>query len=171
MLAVVKYGIAGIYAQCGNYEKAVKWDGMSTDYKLKLLLEASNLENAEYYADQVLKGNRYVYAAYLIKSNAAAENGLIDDFIENRRKVLELKKYDIDEYEDYFKILLMWYIQAKNINDNAILEKCTNEMIEIPNRINDVKLNTSVRAFRINQKPELQFNKEYEAFINTLKGE
>jgi hypothetical protein len=171
MLAVVKYGIAGIYAQCGNYEKAVKWDGMSTDYKLKLLLEASNLENAEYYADQVLKGNRYVYAAYLIKSNAAAENGLIDDFIENRRKVLELKKYDIDEYEDYFKILLMWYIQAKNINDNAILEKCTNEMIEIPIMINEVKLNTNLRAFRIYQKPELQFNKEYEAFINMLQGE
>ena len=48
------------------------------------------------------------------------------------------------------------------------MNQCKTAMKEIPEIIISVKKQTSVRAFRIQQKPELNFNKEYEKIISSL---
>lgn len=151
-----------------NYKQAVKWNPLSAQYKQKLLLQSKDLESAVVYADKLLKGNSYLYAAYLIKSNAAVQDGQINMFIENRKQVLRLRKYEMDEYEDYFQILLSLYLNACAENNGEVAEQCKEAMKEIPELLTAVKKQTSVRAYRIRQKPKLMFNKEYEKILNTL---
>lgn len=169
-VCIIVKSMAWIYAEKGYYEEAVKWDRLSTQYKADILLNSPNLEIADYYAGQLLEGNSLFYAAYLVKSNAAAANRQIDVFIENRKQVLKLKKYSIEEYNDYFRILLEWYMKAYNENNEEEMKKCLDAMKEIPELILMVKRDTSVRAYKIEQMPELFFDKKYQGIINILEG-
>ena len=126
------------------------------------------MRSAAEYADKLLRDNQYLYTAYLIKSNAAAQEGRVDLFIENRRQVLKLRKYKVKEYEDYFQILLSWYIKSYTEKNDEVMIQCKRAMKEIPKMIMTVKKQTSVRAYRIQQKPDLNFNKEYEKIIVNL---
>lgn len=164
----IRAEIADVYAGNGAYEKAVEKNPLSTEYKTRLMLEAENLEKASLYTENILKNNSYVYAAYAINSNLAASKRNLEEFITNRKQMLCINKYQISEYEEYFEILFMWYVEAKNNNDTETVERCIDAMREIPELIKTVKRNTSIRAFKIKEKPELYFNSEYESIIQNL---
>ena len=159
-------GIAEYYAKMGDYNQAARWNPFSAQYKQELLLQSENLEAADIYADSLLEENKYLYVAYLMKSNAAAQNGQLDNFIENRREVLRLRKYKVKEYEEYFEILFNWYLNTYENEQVKEREKCLAAMKEIPELITEVKRKTSLRAYRIQEKPDMSFNSEY---INLLK--
>ncbi len=163
-------GIAEYYANREEYGQAVKWNPLSAQYKQEYLLQSEDLDTADTYASKLLRENQYLYAAYLIKSNAAAKNGHLHDFITNRRQVLKLRKYKISEYEDYFKILFNWYLDASEKKNVAEMEECLAAMEEIPELITKVKKETSLRAYRIQEKPNLLFNQEYISLIRALSG-
>lgn len=157
------------YANFENYGMAVKWNPISAQYKQEYLLQSQSLESAAAYADKLLEENRYLYAAYLIKSNAAAQNGQIDAFIENRKRVLRLRKYKVEEYEDYFEILFRWYAKAyqeKNIGEMRI---CLEAMKEIQELMTEAKKSISLRAYRIQEKPNLFLKKEYAELLERLE--
>lgn len=160
--------MAQYFAAQGNYQYAIKCNPLSAQYKQEYLLQSEDLRSAAEYADKLLRDNQYLYTAYLIKSNAAAQEGRVDLFIENRRQVLKLRKYKVKEYEDYFQILLSWYIKSYTEKNDEVMIQCKRAMKEIPKMIMTVKKQTSVRAYRIQQKPDLNFNKEYEKIIVNL---
>lgn len=81
---------------------------------------------------------------------------------------MKLRKYKVKEYEDYFQILLSWYIKSYTEKNDEVMIQCKRAMKEIPKMIMTVKKQTSVRAYRIQQKPDLNFNKEYEKIIVNL---
>lgn len=163
-------GIAEYYADVEDYNQAVKWNPFSAQYKQQLLLQSENLEAADIYADSLLGKNKYLYAAYLIKSNAAAQKGQLDNFIENRRKVLRLRKYKVNEYEEYFEILFNWYLNSYENGNMKEREMCLAAMKEIPELITDVKRKTSLRAYRIQEKPEIAFKNDYINLIKQIEG-
>ncbi len=159
-------GMAEYYADRKEYWQAVKWNQFSAQYKQEYLFQSKDLDAAAAYAEKLLQGNQYLYAAYLIKSNAAAQNGQLDDFIVNRRKRLRLRKYEIDEYEDYFGMLFNWYVNACEKKDVQEMEICRSAMRDIPRILSEVKRETSLRAYRIKDKPDLSLDPEY---INLFK--
>lgn len=162
-------GIADCYAQEEEYTQAVKWNPLSSLYKQEYLLQSEDLSTANAYADKLLQDNRYLYAAYLIKSNAAAEDGKLDEFIINRRRALGLRKYNIEEYEEYFEILYSWYQRAreeKNMQETGI---CLSAMREIPQMLNRTKRNTSLRAYRIKEKPNLTLHPQYGRLLEKIE--
>lgn len=162
-------GIADCYAQEEEYTQAVKWNPLSSLYKQEYLLQSEDLSTANAYADKLLQDNRYLYAAYLIKSNAAAEDGKLDEFIINRRRALGLRKYNIEEYEEYFEILYSWYQRAreeKNMQETGI---CLSAMREIPQILNRTKRNTSLRAYRIKEKPNLTLHPQYGRLLEKIE--
>lgn len=167
----ILFETAEFWSRRGEYQKAVCWNPFSTDYRMGLLLNAPDLEKAEIYADQALNNNQYLYAAYKIKASVAAERRNTDSFIENEKQVLKLRKYDREEYEEYFRILYTFFIEAKENNDYVLSEQCIAAMEEIPEIMIRVKKETSVRAFRIREKPELYLNPEYEKIIKILREE
>lgn len=164
-------GAAELFAGQGNYEKAVLWNPLSAEYRLNLLLDAPDLDAAIFLADEALACNEYIYAAYEIKSNAAAQSGDIESFVENRKQVLKLRKYDREKYEEYFQILMSLYMDACGDNDFDEMAQCVEAMEEIPEIMDNVKKATSVRAFLIQDKPELYLKKEYVEIIRMLKGD
>ncbi len=166
----VTVGIAEYYANREDYRQAVKWNPFSAQYKQEYLLQSEDLDTANIYADKLLRENQYLYAAYMIKSNAAAKNGHLHDFITNRRQVLKLRKYKISEYEDYFKILFNWYLDASEQKNVAEMEECLAAMEEIPALIMKVKKETSFRAYCIQEKPDLSFDQEYICLMRALSG-
>ncbi|MCM1217673.1 MAG: O-antigen ligase family protein [Lachnospiraceae bacterium] len=161
--------IADYYAGHGNYEQAVKWNPLSADYKQEYLLQSKDLKAAETYADRLLAGNKYLYTAYLMKSNAAAQEGHLDDFIVNRRKVLNLRQYKLEEYEDYLEILYSWYKTAyeeRNWNEIAV---CRMAVQDVPNMLTEVRRKTGVRAYRIMEKPDLTLDQKYIDMITEIE--
>lgn len=166
----ISSGIADYYANLKDYGKAVRWNLLSAQYKQEYLLQSQDLKTAAIYADRLIDNNKYLYVAYLIRSNAAAQNRQLDGFIANRRQVLKLRKYKIDEYEDYFEILFNWYLNAYEKKDRQEMEKCLAAMKEIPELIVKVKKETSLRAYRIQEKPNLIFNREYMNLLKRLGG-
>lgn len=168
LLSVV---VAECYAKSGNYGQAIKWNSLSAQYKQEYLLASDNLEAADRYACELLKENQYLYPAYLIRSNAAAQRGELDKFVENRKQVLRLRKYKMQEYEDYFQILFGWYMEACEEKNVSETKKCMDEMKAIQEMIEDTKKHTSVRAYRIQEKPDLMLDKEYVDLMEKMEGE
>lgn len=164
-------GMARFWAMQEEYENAACWNPFSTEYRTELLLHADDLESAVIYADQALAHNKLLYSAYKVKANAAAEEGNIESFLENEKNVLEMRKYKIEEYETYFRILYSLYSKAAQKNDLSSVKQCIEEMEKIPETIAQVKKETSVRAYRIREKPALYWKKEYELITQSLKGE
>lgn len=145
----------------GDYEQAVKWNSLSAEYKQEYLLKSEDLETAEAYADRLLEENKYLYAAYLIKSNAAAKEGRLEDFVVNRQKVLWLRQYKIEEYEDYLEILFGWYKRAYEEQNWHEMEVCRMAVQKVPDMIAKVRRKTGVRAYRIREKPHLSLERKY----------
>ncbi len=160
--------VADYYAEYGDYVQAVKWNPLSAQYKQEYLLQSEDLKSAEAYADRLLEGNKYLYVAYLIKSNAAAVDGRLDDFIVNRRKVLNLRQYKIEEYEDYLEILFSWYKKAHEEQDWREMSVCRMEMQEIPYMITEVRRKTGLRAYRLKEKPNLLLDQKYTDLITAI---
>lgn len=162
---------AEYYAKLGDFERAVRWNPLSTEYRLERLLHSSNLEEADLLANDVLQCNEYIYAAYEIKSNAAAQRGDIRGFVDNRKRVLQLRKYDAERYHEYFQILYSFYSDAGMKGDDEKRQQCMEAMKELEVLMENVKRSTSARAFRIADKPQLYWKKEYQDVMRMLKGE
>ncbi len=167
----VSTGIAGYYANRKEYGQAVKWNRLSAQYKQEYLLQSEDLHTAADYAENLLQGNRYLYAAYLIKSNSAAQEGRLEDFIVNRRRVLQLRKYELDEYEDYFEILFEWYVNAYEKNEVQEMRICRAAMEDILTTLDQVRQKTSLRAYRIKDKPDLTLDSAYIDLLEKIRLE
>lgn len=167
----ISTGMAEYYADMEVYEQAVRWNPLSAQYKQEFLLQSEDLDAADVYADSLLKGNKYLYAAYLVKSNAAAKDRRLDDFIENRRQALRLRKYKVNEYEEYFEILFNWWLTAYEEQNIKEMKACVTAMKEIPEWITEVKRTTSFRAYCIQEKPNLFFKREYIDLIKKLENQ
>lgn len=77
----------------------------------------------------------------------------------------------MQEYEDYFQILFGWYMEACEEKNVSETKKCMDEMKAIQEMIEDTKKHTSVRAYRIQEKPDLMLDKEYVDLMEKMEGE
>ncbi len=173
MIAVIMLAVfAGLSEQAGkreDYKTALRWNPYSTEYRMAQMLNSPDLAIAESRAEKILKQNQWVYAAYKIKSNAAAERGEIAKFIENRKKALSLRKYDMKEYEEYFRILYSFYIIVEEEERWEEKEMCIEALKEIPKILDMIKRETSLRAYYLEDMPQMDFSYDYQTFIALLE--
>lgn len=162
--------VADHCARNGDYKQAVRWNPLSAQYKQEYLLQSEDLKTAEACADRLLKGNKYLYTAYLMKSNAAAQEGRLDDFVVNRRKVLWLRQYKLEEYEDYLEILFSWYKKAYEERNRREMAVCRMAIQEVPDMITQVRRKTGLRSYRIKEKPNLSLDRKYIDLITEIEG-
>ena len=165
----VSTAVADYCAGHGDYEQAVRWNPLSAQYKQEYLLQSKDLKTAAAYADRLLAGNKYLYTAYLMKSNAAAEEGRLDDFVVNRRKVLALRQYKLEEYEDYLEILFSWYQKAYEERNWREMALCRMAIKDVPDMITQVRRKTGLRAYRIKEKPNLSLEQKYTDMITEIE--
>lgn len=102
---------------------------------------------AVYYADKILTHNQYVAAAWNAKAYAAAEAGDFQNAIYFKEKVIELERYNMEEYKHYDMLLKDMIMQGEES------EYITEKRVELSKQLENLKEQTRDIAYKIKDKP------------------
>ncbi len=89
---------------------------------------------------------------------------------QNKKRYLEINKYDMSEYEDYV-LMLSKAIEYYAQNDE--MEKAmeyVKQVVEIPSIIEKVKSSTSSIAYELKEVPNFELKENVQKYILTMKG-
>lgn len=159
---------AEIFAVNGNYVEACRWIPWSTEYQTGKMLQSENLDEAAEMAERLISENSYLYVAYKILGNWNAGKGNVEEYAQNQGRVLSLRKYEIEEYEEYISVLADLYIRKRLDGKEAEAQKCISYLEQVPELLLDAKRSTSVRAYRIEEKPYLILDEEFDILMDQL---
>lgn len=163
------FGIASFAYFVKDYNTAVSIYPAYTSAHLKLLTQEETADLVEERADKILSLNKEVSLAYSAKALCAFSQGDIQSMIEYKRIALEKAPYQIDEYEDYAKMLIIGYdLYIKN-SDSASANYCKMELLNIQDLLNEVKAGTDPLAWKIDDKPQLELSDEIKSEISSLE--
>ena len=90
--------------------------------------------------------------------------------VQNKKKYLELNKYNMKEYEEYVFCLseaIEYYAQ------NDEMEKAMEyikQVVEVPSIIEHVKSSTSSISYNLKDIPTFELSKNVQKYILTMKG-
>ena len=102
---------------------------------------------AVYYADKILTHNQYVAAAWDAKAYDAAEAGDFQNAICYKDNVIELERYNVEEYKRYDMMLKDMIMQSEE------LDYITKKRVELPKQLEILKEQTRDIAYKIRDKP------------------
>lgn len=143
-----------------------KWSAADAIYpwnsraKEALMLESTEEETAEELADEILKLNPYSYAAYNIKAVVALSEGNYEEMLQNKRKAVEITRYNIAEYEDYV-VLLSKAIANSPGDEMQYIE----ELDRVTEMLKKTEAQTHPLAYEIQDKPQFTLGEEYQEYI------
>lgn len=141
------------------------WDTFSN---MTLLTQVDDMETLRVLSDRVIQQNESVALAWDAKANAAYTEGDFSEMITCKRKAIELSKYSIEEYEDYFEKLRNGRELYLQNGDEVSAGICREEILNLQPMIAEVLANTDTLAWKINDKPELQLSYDYEQYVMLL---
>lgn len=160
--------VSGLY-YTGHDDLCAKLCPAHTQANLHLLQRAQTAEEMECYADRILTHNPTSALALSAKARAAYARGNFEQMILYKEQVLAAARYSKEEYLDYFQMLSVGYQLYLQNGDIASAEVCRQKLLTIPDRMAEVLKETSPRAWRITDKPDLSLPIEYTAFLDTLR--
>ena len=127
-----------------------------TETKETLLSNTGNPEEAVVLADDILKQNPYSSIAYDAKALVAYAKGDIEEFAENKEKVLSIERYDITQYQDYYYLLKQIEAYALEQKDEALLTYCNEKYEKISFYLKKVENETSMLAWKLRDQPTFE---------------
>lgn len=139
----------------GNYEVAATLYPGYTQAKEEILARTGNADAAVMLADEILEQNVYSSLAYDAKALASYAKGDVYGFVENKKKVLEIDKYDITQYQDYQYLLQQYAAYATELGDDGGVRFCYQCLEEINELLAKVKNETSNLAWKLRDQPIL----------------
>ena len=161
-------GAASMFSYAGNAATALRLYPWDTFSNMTLLTETDDAETLKNISSKILKQNESVALAWDAKANAAYADGDFAEMITCKQNAIALSKYSAEEYEDYFEKLRIGrelYLQNEDLNSAKI---CEEELLAIPDRMQQVFANTSSIAWRIADVPDLILSNECIAYIHSL---
>ncbi|MBO4277429.1 MAG: O-antigen ligase family protein [Clostridia bacterium] len=123
------FGVACGLERFGANAAALKMHPGNTQARVDLLVEEKDPGRMDAIAQEILKRNEYVSAAYSARARCAFSQGEIKQMIDFKHKVFEIAPYAYDEYEEYCRMLIharTLYLQAGDANSAAY---CLKEMV------------------------------------------
>ena len=153
----------------GEYELARKLYPYYTEAELVLLQEAQTKEEGETLADSILKRNQNAALAYDAKALACAMEEDFEGMVQYKEMAVKNNPYAIYEYVDYVSLLSRAVEYYSEKNDVKIAKVYVNQILELPDRLEDMKKRTSELGWRIKDQPELVLPKEVEDYISNLQ--
>ena len=160
--------VSGLY-YTGNTDLCARlWPG-HTQANLLLLQQAETPEEMERQADRMLKYNCNSALALSAKARAAYASGNFQQVIAFKEQAIAMARYSKEEYLDYFQMLSVGYQLYLQNGDSASAEVCRQKLLSIPEQMEAVLADTSPRAWKITDKPDLSLPEEYTAFLSTLR--
>lgn len=133
-------------------------------------MEIEDLINANKIASKILETNKELGMSHNIKAYYYLKNQKWNLMEQNKKRYLEINKYDMSEYEDYV-LMLSKAIEYYAQNDE--MEKAMEyikKVAEVPSIIEQVKNSTQSIAYELKEVPNFELRKNVQKYILTMKG-
>ena len=158
-------GIASFFYYLQDCSSALRIYPAYTDAMVALMPTADEQE-AGVLADRTLCINKCVSLAYDVKARSEFYSGDLDAAAADKLKAIQLSRYQIWEYIDYFDILRFSYEQSMQRGDQAGAEQTNARIAEIPRMLDRLKVQTSALGWRIQDQPVFELPTEYISWMN-----
>ena len=133
-------------------------------------LENKDISNSYKIASNMQKTNKELGMIYNIKAYYYLNNKNWNLMEQNKKRYIEINKYDMKEYEDYV-LMLSQAIEYYAQNDE--MEKAVEyikKVTEVPSIIEQVKSSTSSVSYELKDVPKFELETNVQKYILTMKG-
>ncbi len=137
---------------------------------LRLLPEETDTAVLNKTADRILELNPHLSLAYSAKANADYASGSILSMMEHKKLAIENNPYALEEYLDYFDKLWTAMELYRQQGDTVSARICAQEILGIPEMLEQQKQETASLAYKIQHKPELDLPQEYILKLQQLQS-
>ena len=175
-LLIIIYLYFGIVTLLNYFEKneiAIKMYPIYTEANIPIAnnyMQNEDISSANKIASNMQKTNKELGMIYNIKAYYYLINKNWNLMVQNKKKYLEVNKYNMKEYEDYVFCLseaIEYYAQ------NDEMEKAMEyikRVVEVPSIIEHVKSSTSSISYNLKDKPTFELKSNVQKYILTMKG-
>ncbi len=170
ILTSVYFGFVNSMYLLGKYEAVEKIYGHDTLTKMNLLTTETNDEKLLAYAEEIIEENGYLAIAYDVKANYFYKQGDFKKVIKYKNKAIDCAPYSLEEYTDFCEKLLVGVTLYENVNDKSSAKVCKKELIDVTERLEEMKDRTSTLGWKIYDKPQLDLPEEYAKIIEEYEN-
>jgi len=167
------FGIVTLFNYFDKNEIAIKMYPIYAEANIAIAndyLENDDISNSYKIASNMQKTNKELGMIYNIKAYYYLDNKNWNLMEQNKKRYIEINKYDIKEYEDYVLMLsqaIEYYAQKDEI-DEAI--EYIKKVVDVPSKIEQVKSSTSSIAYKLKDIPTFELEPNVQNYILTMKG-
>lgn len=151
LLLLGYFAVESLFSYAGMHNKAISMYPYDTRVKEMILQEEKNKEEAVLQAAEILKINPYSSQSYNVLAYGALMDGMFDEAINYKIRVVEIEKYNTTEYSDFIDML---DIIRKSDDSEYTKMLCKDGEERIIHLIEETKENTSALAYKLRDKPE-----------------
>ena len=148
----------------GRYDAAYKMWNADLELVERRLQNSSSLEEGELYANQIVKMSDLSMIAWDCKYQLAAKHNNIPEMVRTKYQYLRLNRYQGDAYEEMTELLEKACIHCSE-EERLVYESMANTLVA---QLEEVKEHTSILAYRIADKPDLEFSTEIIKRLNAI---
>ncbi len=143
-------GMASFCTYIGEYDRAVSMNPLDTQARTGQLLEEAEKDTAVTYATKLLEHDTYNIQAYNALAYAALMDGNVEHALDNKMKILEIARFDMNEYAD-FDEMVQNILSATD--DSQIQSLCKSARKRMQSLLSETKENVSPMAYKLRDKP------------------
>ena len=137
---------------------------------MQLVTNETNDERLLEYAEEIIEENGYLAIAYDVKANHFYQQGDFKKVIKYKNKAIDCAPYSLEEYTDFCEKLLVGVSLYENVNDKQSARVCKRELVELNDRLEEMKDRTSTLGWKIYDKPQLDLPEEYAEIIEEYEN-
>lgn len=146
----VYLGVASLYTYIGEYDRAVSMNPLDTQARTGQLLEESQKDTAVTYATKLLEYDTYNIQAYNVLAYAALMDGDVEHALDNKMKILEIARFDMNEYADFDEMVQNILATSE---DTYVVAQCESAQSQMKQILEETKRNVSPIAYKLRDKP------------------
>lgn len=149
-LFLLYLGVASLCTYIGEYDRAVSMNPLDTQARTGQLLEETQKDTAVTYATKLLEYDAYNIQAYNALAYAALMDGEVDRALDNKMKILEIARFDMNEYADFDEMVQSILATSE---DTYIVAQCESAQSQMKQILEETKRNVSPIAYKLRDKP------------------
>lgn len=133
-------------------------------------MENKDIEKANKIASNMQKTNKELGMIYNIKAYYYMKNQSWNLMEQNKKRYIEINKYDMSEYEDYVLMLsqAIEYYAQKDEMEKAV--EYIEKVVNVPSIIEQVKNSTNSISYNLKDVPNFELSENVQKYILTMKG-
>ena len=161
-------GISMIPRYTGNVALSAKLLPFYTEANVEVLSAETDPDAAKKMADKILEQNQYVPEAYDIQAVLALGNGEYSQMIAEKKKSLQLQKYNMEAYDRYLALLAQGINITAQENDAENTELLLEAAGKVPALLKEVEEQTDPLAYKTKDIPDFTLSTWSQEFLQQV---